>query len=220
MFKDLMQAIFTEEVEPEEEEVTQAEEPTTPIKQTPVKTQPEPAATFGQPQISATPTYQEPQIAVFGQAKPVEEQPKSTIFTGLDVDSISSEEPRPRKKMYHYDRSKVKKVHRTQEDLEYTPIISPIFGNMEESKKDTSKVHNAIDLNKPEQLEDYMTVISPMYGDRREARPIAQSIPKMTPAAAKETPKAREGYSLDELLEKTEKKENKQETLFSKTDKR
>lgn len=211
MFKDLMQAIFTEEVEPEEEEVSQKMEDSS------AKTEKEPA--FVEPQIQVTPMETEPQIASFGQTKNANEEQKSTIFTGLDVDSISSEEPRPRKKLYHYDRSRTKKVRRTQEDLEYTPIISPIFGNMEESRKDASKVHNAIDLNKPEQPEDYMTVLSPMYGDRLNAV-VAQSIPKMEPAVSQETSIQRGGYSLDDMLEKKEKKENKQETLFSKSDKR
>lgn len=212
MFKDLMQAIFTEEVEPEEEtnESVQKEETPEPKKEV---QQPQ-ESTFVEPQIRLDAPEEDIQIANFGQT-PVSTKPKNTIFTGLDVDSVASEEPRPRKKVYHFDRSKTKKVRRTQEDLEYTPIISPIFGNMEESKKDTSKVHNAIDLNKPEQLEDYMTVLSPMYGDRPESAPVVQNIPKMEPVQ-KENKKKDRGYSLDAMLEKPEKKENKQATLFSK----
>lgn len=212
MFKDLMQAIFTEEVEPEEEvnEPVQKEETTV----SNVQVQQPQESTFVEPQIHLEPQTEDVQIASFGRT-PVSTEPKSTIFTGLDVDSVASEEPRPRKKMYHFDRSKTKKVRRTQEDLEYTPIISPIFGNMEESKKDTSKVHNAIDLSKPEQLEDYMTVLSPMYGDRPGVTPVVQNIPKMEPAQ-KEVKSKDRGYSLDSMLEKPEKKENKQATLFSK----
>ena len=149
MFKDLMQAIFTEEVEPEEEVNEPVQKEETPVSNVQVQ-QPQ-ESTFVEPQIHLAPQTEDVQIASFGQT-PASTEPKNTIFTGLDVDSVASEEPRPRKKMYHFDRSKTKKVRRTQEDLEYTPIISPIFGNMEESKKDTSKVHNAIDLSKPEQL--------------------------------------------------------------------
>ena len=189
MFKDLMQAIFTEEVEPEEEVNEPVRKEETPVSNVQAQQQPQ-ESTFVEPQISLEPQTE-------------------------DVHSVASEEPRPRKKMYHFDRSKAKKVRRTQEDLEYTPIISPIFGNMEESKKDTSKVHNAIDLSKPEQLEDYMTVLSPMYGDRPGVTPVVQNIPKMEPAQ-KEVKSKDRGYSLDSMLEKPEKKENKQATLFSK----
>lgn len=212
MFKDLMQAIFTEEVEPEEEVNEPVQKEETPVSNVQVQ-QPQ-ESTFVEPQIHLEPQTEDVQIASFGQI-PASTEPKNTIFTGLDVDSVASEEPRPRKKMYHFDRSKTKKVRRTQEDLEYTPIISPIFGNMEESKKDTSKVHNAIDLSKPEQLEDYMTVLSPMYGDRPGVTPVVQNIPKMEPAQ-KEAKNKDRGYSLDSMLEKPEKKENKQATLFSK----
>lgn len=213
MFKDLMQAIFTEEVEPEEEVNEPVQKEEMPVSNVQAQQQPQ-ESTFVEPQISLEPQTEDVQIANFGQTSGSTE-PKSTIFTGLDVDSVASEEPRPRKKMYHFDRSKTKKVRRTQEDLEYTPIISPIFGNMEESKKDTSKVHNAIDLSKPEQLEDYMTVLSPMYGDRPGVTPVVQNIPKMEPAQ-KEVKSKDRGYSLDSMLEKPEKKENKQATLFSK----
>lgn len=212
MFKDLMQAIFTEEVEPEEEVNEPVQKEETPVSNVQVQ-QPQ-ESTFVEPQIHLEPQTEDVQIASFGQI-PASTEPKNTIFTGLDVDSVASEEPRPRKKMYHFDRSKTKKVRRTQEDLEYTPIISPIFGNMEESKKDTSKVHNAIDLSKPEQLEDYMTVLSPMYGDRPGVTPVVQNIPKME-LAQKEAKNKDRGYSLDSMLEKPEKKENKQATLFSK----
>ena len=212
MFKDLMQAIFTEEVEPEEEVNEPVQKEETPVSNVQVQLPQE--STFVEPQIHLEPQTEDVQIASFGQI-PASTEPKNTIFTGLDVDSVASEEPRPRKKMYHFDRSKTKKVRRTQEDLEYTPIISPIFGNMEESKKDTSKVHNAIDLSKPEQLEDYMTVLSPMYGDRPGVTPVVQNIPKMEPAQ-KEAKNKDRGYSLDSMLEKPEKKENKQATLFSK----
>lgn len=212
MFKDLMQAIFTEEVEPEEEVNEPVQKEETPVSNVQVQ-QPQ-ESTFVEPQIHLEPQTEDVQIASFGQTS-ASTEPKNTIFTGLDVDSVASEEPRPRKKMYHFDRSKTKKVRRTQEDLEYTPIISPIFGNMEESKKDTSKVHNAIDLSKPEQLEDYMTVLSPMYGDRPGVTPVVQNIPKMEPAQKEAKSKDR-GYSLDSMLEKPEKKENKQATLFSK----
>lgn len=213
MFKDLMQAIFTEEVDADEEE-TVTEETKEEKKETADSSG---ESTTVQPsQAEPAPVYQEPQIQVFGNAE--KEQPQTTLFTGLDVDSIASEDPRPaKKKLYRYDRSKARQVRRPQEDLEYTPVISPIFGNMKESQKDTSKVHNAIDLNKPEQIEDYMTVISPMYGDREELRPRLESIPKkevVTPQPA------REGLSLDDMLEKGEKYQTKQATLFSEDDKR
>lgn len=197
MLKDLMQAIFTEEVETDDE--NEAVEVSTPTQTQPVE------ETFVEPKI----VVQEPTIASFSSQPKKEEQPKQTIFSGLDVDSISSEEPRPRKKVYKFDRSKTKKARRTMEDLEYKPVISPIFGNMEENKKDVSKVHNAIDLAKPEQLEDYMDVISPMYGKDFEQAPV-QSIPRMeTKSVAKS-----KNYTLDQMLTKSKKNTPVQKTLF------
>lgn len=217
MFKDLMQAIFTEEVEPEETE-TEVEEERSVQQEPQVVKQEKP--TFVEPTISLdTTTIQEPEIAQFGQATEKIEETHSSLFTGLDVDSIASEEPKPRKKPYHFDRSKTMKIRRSQEDLEYKPIISPIFGNMEEDKKDNSKVHNAIDLHKPDQPEDYMTVLSPMYGDKLDVVQPARRIPKMNTQSAKSERKtSKSSLSLDDMLETAPKEKNQQTTLFSQED--
>lgn len=217
MFKDLMQAIFTEEVEPEETE-TEVEEERSVQQEPQVVKQEKP--TFVEPAISLdTTTIQEPEIAQFGQATEKREETHSSLFTGLDVDSIASEEPKPRKKPYHFDRSKTMKIRRSQEDLEYKPIISPIFGNMEEDKKDNSKVHNAIDLHKPDQPEDYMTVLSPMYGDKLDVVQPARRIPKMNTQSAKSERKtSKSSLSLDDMLKTAPKEKNQQTTLFSQED--
>lgn len=219
MFKDLMQAIFTEEVEPEETETEVEAEASTPEPEPQVVKQ-EQNLTFVEPAISLdTTTVQEPEIAQFGQTTNKIEETHSSLFTGLDVDSIASEEPKPRKKPYHFDRSKTMKIRRTQEDLEYTPIISPIFGNMEEAKKDNSKVHNAIDLHKPEQPEDYMTVLSPMYGEKLDAVRPTRRIPKMNTEPVKPEQKvSKSSLSLDDMLETAPKEKNQQTTLFSQED--
>lgn len=212
-----MQAIFTEEVEPEETEAEVEEERS--VQQEPQVVKQE-KPTFVEPAISLdTTAIQEPEIAQFGQTTKKREETHSSLFTGLDVDSIASEEPKPRKKPYHFDRSKTMKIRRSQEDLEYKPIISPIFGNLEEEKKDNSKVHNAIDLHKPDQPEDYMTVLSPMYGDKLDVVQPARRIPKMNTQSAKSERKtSKSSLSLDDMLETAPKEKNQQTTLFSQED--
>ena len=79
--------------------------------------------------------------------------------------------------MYNYDRHKSVKVRRVAEDLDYRPVISPIFGNVEDSKKEFDKVHDAITLNKPED-EDFSKILSPMYGTYLPSMQPADSIPE------------------------------------------
>lgn len=104
---------------------------------------------------------------------------KSSIFAGLDVESVSRESRKParRKKNegYQFDRSKVNKGKAGQE--EYQAVISPIFGNVEDDKKEFDKVHDAIKLPKPEEDFDMTKVISPMYGSKLPNRQPAESIP-------------------------------------------
>ncbi len=212
MLKDLMHAIFDEDIEDEDVE----EETVEPVE--------EQAAVTVQPVVQNTNTSIDTVVEeleknpegykdspIFEKAiiqKP--EEKKSTLFEGLDVDSISKEEVKPKPKAYKYDRHKAVKVRRVAEDLEYQAVISPIFGNVEDSKKEFDKVHDAITLSKPEDLE-VNQILSPMFGTHLPSMQPAKSIPEY-----KVNEKKSDSLNLSDMLEKSEKTTTKQATLFDK----
>ena len=125
MLKDLMKAILNEDVEVEEDEIEEEQEkriePQT-VSQPEPQSQPMPKETYVEP-ISA---YPEPEIETFTRPKvQPKKEPKTSIFTGLDVEEVSRVEPRSTNKPYKYDRRKMMKL-RTSEDLDYKPIISRV----------------------------------------------------------------------------------------------
>lgn len=202
MIKDLMHAIFNEDVDVEEEMDVESTE-------------------------SHDTAYVEPQIQPMGNVAPqftkVEEpvvqeeiqpivQTKTSVFEGLDVDDISVDAPERSKKAYSFDRKKIKQK-RNQEEVEYQQVISPIFGNTEESKKEFNKVHDAISLTKPEDDgEGYSQIISPMFG---------ASIPnrsKKVTSKRVDKPEKEVSYTLKDMLEKPKKQVNQQADLFSSKD--
>ena len=209
MLKDLMHAIFNEDVEEDDEEEVVEE----PAKQGEVT--PEPVVAEPQVQeeevVKPEPILKEAESSIetdpenfmnspiFEKAIIQPKPKKTTIFQGLDVDSIAQEEAKPKQKVYKYDRHKSVKVRRVAEDLDYQPVISPIFGNVEDSKKEFDKVHDAITLNKPED-EDFSKILSPMY----------ETIPEYKVEGSKKN------MNLSEMLEKPKKETNKQESLFDK----
>lgn len=224
MLKDLMHAIFNEDVEEndEEDEVEEKEKD----KETKVE-----KAEHETPQKVEEPQAQEKKEApVLEQAKTeIEKQPtnymdspifekaiiqpkpkKKTIFAGLDVDSVAEKDEKPKPKVYKYDRHKTVKVRRVAEDLDYKPVISPIFGNVEDSKKEFDKVHDAIDLKKPEDTE-FDQILSPMFGTHLPSMQPANEIPEY-----KVDNKKQPNMNLNEMLEKPKTVSNKQETLFDK----
>ena len=150
MLKDLMHAIFNEDVEEDDEEEVVEE----PAKQEEVT--PEPVVAEPQVQeeevVKPEPILKEAESSIetdpenfmnspiFEKAIIQPKPKKTTIFQGLDVDSIAQEEAKPKQKVYKYDRHKSVKVRRVAEDLDYQPVISPIFGNVEDSKKEFDKV--------------------------------------------------------------------------------
>ena len=219
MLKDLMHAIFNEDIEEDDEEQEVVEEPTKeeeitpvpevveqPVVQEEVKSQP----VFTQ---AASSVEENPEnfmdSPIFEKAIIQPKQKKSTIFKGLDVDSIAQEETKPKQKVYKYDRHKSVKVRRVAEDLHYQPVISPIFWNVEDDKKEFDKVHDAISLQKPED-EDFSQILSPMYGTYLPSMQPAKSIPEYKVEDKKAN------MNLSEMLEKPKKETNKQESLFDK----
>ena len=215
MLKDLMHAIFNEDIEEDEEEVV--EEPTKQEEEVKPEPKPEVVEPVVQPEPvlaqAASSIEDNPEnfmdSPIFEKAIIQPKEKKSTIFKGLDVDSIAQEETKPKQKAYKYDRHKSVKVRRVAEDLDYQPVISPIFGNVEDDKKEFDKVHDAISLQKPED-EDFSQILSPMYGTYLPSMQPAKSIPEYKVEDKKAN------MNLSEMLEKPKKETNKQETLFDK----
>lgn len=182
MLKDLMHAIFNEDIEEDEKEVV--EEPTKQEEEVKPAPKPEVVESVVQPEPvlaqAASSIEDNPEnfmdSPIFEKAIIQPKEKKSTIFKGLDVDSIAQEETKPKQKAYKYDRHKSVKVRRVAEDLDYQPVISPIFGNVEDDKKEFDKVHDAISLQKPED-EDFSQILSPMYGTYLPSMQPAKSIP-------------------------------------------
>ncbi|MGM9947545.1 hypothetical protein [Floccifex sp.] len=203
--KDLMHAILNEGIEEEEEIVEEENE----VEVEPVQ-QLEP--TFVEPIVK--PVQEEPVIASFLTDKKEikKETKKPSIFDGMDYEEISSEMPgkKTKKSEYHYDRSKMKKLRKPLEDFDYSPVISPIFGNTKEEAKEFDKVHNAIDLQKPGDDFTFTKVISPMYGNDLPTPKPVQQIPVKKPAVKKNNV----DYTLKEMLSTPNKKESKQKSLF------
>ena len=231
MLKDLMHAIFNEDVEeddedevveePVKEEKVQkevkpepvVEQPKEVVKQEPVKEeviQPEPVVASA-PKSVQTDSTNYMDSPIFEKAIIQSKPKKTTIFQGLDVDSVTREEVKPQKKQkeYKYDRHKSVKVRRVAEDLDYQPVISPIFGNVEDSKKEFDKVHDAISLQKPED-EDFSQILSPMYGTYLPSMQPAKSIPEYKVEDKKAN------MNLSEMLEKPKKETTQQASLFDK----
>lgn len=215
MLKDLMHAIFNEDIEEDEEEVV--EEPTKQEEE--VKPEPEPEIV--EPVVQPEPVLAQAASSIednpenfmdspiFEKAIIQPKEKKSTIFKGLDVDSIAQEETKPKQKAYKYDRHKSVKVRRVAEDLDYQPVISPIFGNVEDDKKKFDKVHDAISLQKPED-EDFSQILSPMYGTYLPSMQPAKSIPEYKVEDKKAN------MNLSEMLEKPKKETTQQASLFDK----
>lgn len=187
MLKDFMHALFKEDVDEEdiEEEVTEKEPEKRVITQTEYE------------EIKEQVPVKEPALEpVYAQTEYIQEQaetvtPHKSIFAGLDMEEVSRPVPGEKKSAYKFDRSRLKnKKAQTVED--YQAVISPIFGNVEDDKKEYDKIHDAVSLPKPDESFAMTKVISPMFGnDLPEPKP-ASSIPpykrraEAKPAAVKD----------------------------------
>lgn len=200
--KDFMQALFKEEVEEETEETAAAsqEPPTTVVTETEYE------------EIKAAEPVREEPIRHYIQPEPApathEPAPaqKTSIFSGLDVEEVERAPKQTKARTaYKFDRTKLNKAPVTED---YQAVISPIFGNIEDEEKEYEKVHNAVELPRPEEGFSMTTVISPMFGnDLPEQKPV-ERIPDYKkrepkkPAPVKDlldTTKP-EGYDPDPLL--------------------
>lgn len=215
MIKNLMKSIFSEEIELEDEELEEVEpekEIEEPIKEAPVELAP----------IKKEQPVKEVKKVVQAslQTKPIQEKKKSTFVT-LDVDTVSKQDKKPKRKVYHYDRTKMNKPVKPQKNLnyDYQSVVSPIFGNTADDDKQYDKVHNAIELEKPAVLDSFDQVISPMYGSCPKPQK-KEYIPKKEVVEEKkekiEEYTQPEIIALSDILEKKKKKDTslKQEKLF------
>lgn len=184
MLKDFMHALFKEDVDEDEieEETAEKEPPKRVITQSefeeikemvPVK-EPEPVYT-------ETALVQEKEMKT----------PHTSIFTGLDMEEVSRPAPGAKNTSYKFDRSRLKnKKAPVAED--YQAVISPIFGNVEDEKKEYDKIHDAVSLPKPDENFDMTKVISPMFGnDLPEPKPAA-SIPPYKKRSEKKPPQVKD----------------------------
>lgn len=231
MFKDLMKSIFNEDIDideelEDEEEVEVEEQPKEESVKVEEKKEESPFVNLTvEPQVQQ-PVQQEvqpqPKVMNFEEtfAQPVVNEPvKSKSFVDLTVDDVSGQESRPsKKKAYHYDRKKLQKspVRRNNGQnvsQDYQAIISPIFGNTEDEKKDFTKVHDAIRLEKPLYDPNFNEVISPMYGNDLPKQKQVESIPTQNPGS--EEVAASQAIELSDLLGKPEKQTEQPVDLFA-----
>ena len=130
MLKDLMHAIFNEDIEEEDEDEVVEEPAKEEVKETPepVVEQPkvigkvepvkeevvQPEPVVEQPKVVEKDSTDYMNSPIFEKAIIQPKQKKATIFQGLDVDSVTREETKPQKKQkeYKYDRHKSVKVGR------------------------------------------------------------------------------------------------------------
>lgn len=225
MFKDLMKSIFSEEVELDDE--AEVEEPKKKAKKVEKKVEPkvqkseEPVAAEQTPKVQPTekkvaqpePT---PVVQNVAPVQPVAKKP--TSFGTLNADTVKKKEEKPRRKMYHYDRSKAHRIQpKPSKNLvyDYQSVVSPIFGNTADENKAYDKVHNAIELEKPKIHDGFDQVISPMFGSTIPT--VKKSVDHIPQKKIKEDITIdSEVISLADILEKKKQKEPvvKQEKLF------
>lgn len=195
-FKELMKALLYETVEEEEDETPEAKPEVTPsVKVEPVQSsnpirelvhpvtaEPEsvlaPAFNPGfdtQPETAAEEEQNE--ILIEHEDGTEEEEVQTQVNSFVEpapkpakpVQARTSAPKQDPKKPYKYDRSKNENSSSRRTPVtagDYQAVMSPIFGNAEESQKSHESVHNAIHLPKPDS--DMVQIISPMFGGGRK----------------------------------------------------
>lgn len=181
MLKDFFRNMFSEDDDDFEEEYEEEEE------EEAAAPAPAPAPVIQKAAISADAgLYVEPEIQTSKTSyihDPAMEQPapapeEKPVFTGLSADGKKPSKAKKGQSAYKYDRKKLAQARGTRtENPGYQAVISPIFGNMEETQKEFDKVHNAIDLPKPSADFVLVQVISPMFGNDLPGSKPVESIP-------------------------------------------
>lgn len=185
--KDLMKAFLLEEVDDDDddelEEEIQNEEVKPVVQSASAAVENAPAAPVVTP-VQETPVIEEPvpSAALDSSAK------RETSFLE-SISSVSSinqgQMPSARRK------STVRRPSSTanRKPQEYKAVISPIFGNVENSKKEYDAIHDAVNLPKPEEGFEMVRVISPMYGST--SAKAKKAVPQKEKKAA---PKSKAAY--------------------------
>lgn len=235
MFKDLMKSIFNEDIDLDEEETEENKKPETTEEnekeeskvevkkeETKEEAKPEPQEQTIVTQPSEDIYSKEAQEAVIDQivnAPKEEEKPKAKTLGSLDADVVKKKETRPKRtETYHYDRRKLNptRPRKTNVNIEYQNVMSPIFGNTQDKDKDFDKIHNAVDLEKPIKPDSLEEVISPMFGSdlptvTKEKAKSEQEVTAADKESKKEESKVKEEPEVMEVSEMIEKKPEKEE---------
>lgn len=208
--KDFMRAFLYEDVEEDdkdelEEEVRIEETMPDPVKVTFPDEEAAAVVPAEQPAESAAPEIAAAEFteeAAVAPEVPAEPEKTTSIFDGLDAADVSR--PAPEKtqpkaksktnKPYRYDRSKSERSGRytPKADAGYQAVISPIFGNVADSKKQYDRIHDAINLPKPDKSFEMTRIISPMYGNDKPTMTPVDEIPAYTPGSRRKAAPSRD----------------------------
>lgn len=203
--KDFMRALLYEDVDVDDKDELEEEETRIetampdPVKITFPDEEPAPApAAVEQPVVSAPVeevVVEQIEETVPVEAAPAEPEKTTSIFDGLDAADVSRPAPekaQPRAKAktskpYRYDRSKHDRAGRytPRSEAGYQAVISPIFGNVADSKKQYDRIHDAINLPKPDKSFEMTKIISPMYGNDKPIATPVEEIPAYTPKGSR-----------------------------------
>lgn len=200
--KDFMRALLYEDIDEDDKDELEEEETRIetampdPVKITFPDEEPAPA-----PVLPEQPAVSVPAEAVITETteetvlpeQPAEPEKTSSIFDGLDAADVSRpapEKPQPKAKAnkpYRYDRSRNERGGRytPRNDTGYQAVISPIFGNVADSKKQYDRIHDAINLPKPDKSFEMTKIISPMYGNDKPVATPVEEIPAYTPKGSR-----------------------------------
>ncbi len=171
-FKDMMKNFLYESVEDDELE---EEEPVSSAPAPKAQPAPQPAA---QP-VAAPAMHPAQEVEAVEQTSPVDrylinqdqQQASGSFLSDIEDVVLADQQPAPRAKKGVRPARAAKHAAPARQNprMDYSAVISPIYGNMSNAEKDVTKVHDAINLPKPEDSLDMVEVISPMYGSSKPA---------------------------------------------------
>ncbi len=169
-FKDMMKNFLYESVEDDElEDEIQAENPAPTKKPEPVNTQPASQTPAPAPNPAQEVQTVEQSSSIDRYLINQEEAQSSGSFLSDIEDVVMTEQPKTRTGRRPARTTKHAAPARQNPRMDYSAVLSPIYGNMSDSEKDVAKVHDAINLPKPEDNLEMVEVISPMFGSSKPA---------------------------------------------------
>lgn len=219
--KDMMKSFLFETVDSIEDDDEDVVEETTeePVEEQPAAAEPVSPAVHETPAPAVQPAVLEPvtPAEVDRQANDflasTSRKPESSLFAGVEETLSPSTNSSSQTARSHAKKTEAKKAPAkarkgaSRKDktafIDYSAVLSPIFGNLPEDQKDVDAVHDAINLPEPQDHSDMIQIISPMYGttpkpkkraplgERRSAAPKAAAeapAKEAEPAAEKAAP--------------------------------